>query len=364
MLTLVDRRRCRRYIFVSMLPVVLGLLLAGSPAGSAVPARTDEPLALQATLALLTADLPGAQIDAAASHGTVELRGRAVSAAQKTKAEAVTRAVPGVKAVRNDVRVIAASPAPPVTDADLRTRLGRSVRAGDGVIDVVGVNAGRVTLRGDADTPALVRALRIVRDTTGVRSIALVRAPPAPVAPAALPAPPRPDTASRAMPDAWVTLRAKLALFAARGVHGFRVGVTTEAGRVELRGRVESIEERARAEQAVRTVKGAREVVNALEVWAAPKPPLTPDQQDAEIKRLVRQKLAADGSMNGIAVSDVRQGTVVLHGKAGLAETLRAIAIATSVPGVRGVNSQVQAPESDYSRESRSAGSAGGGGLL
>src|SRR5262245_24380490 len=66
--------------------------------------------------------------------------------------------------------------------------------------------------------------------------------------------------------DAWITTRAKMALLATEGLRGGTINVDTVNGRVTLHGRVRTADEKTKAEDAVRTVDGVKDVRNILQV--------------------------------------------------------------------------------------------------
>ncbi|MGD9765866.1 MAG: BON domain-containing protein [Candidatus Binatia bacterium] len=148
-------------------------------------------------------------------------------------------------------------------------------------------------------------------------------------------------------PDAWVTTKAKLALLTTEGVSSTDVNVDTTDGKVTLHGTVGSEQEKARAEKAVRDVKGVKEVRNMLAVV----PPAKQDAvaaKDDQVKEQVERALAADKSLadSSIKVSSVNNGAVVLSGTANsMSDHLTAVEDARRVPGVRRVASEIKSPD-------------------
>jgi len=67
-------------------------------------------------------------------------------------------------------------------------------------------------------------------------------------------------------PDAWITAKAKVALFTSKDVRSTAINVDTTDGRVTLQGKVSSAEEKAKAESTVRGITGVKEVRNLLQV--------------------------------------------------------------------------------------------------
>ncbi len=148
-------------------------------------------------------------------------------------------------------------------------------------------------------------------------------------------------------PDAWITAKAKIALFTTKDVSSTAINVDTMDGRVTLQGKVGTPDEKAKAEDAVRKITGVKEVRNLLQV--------VPERQekavrtsDNELKKHVEKTLKDDRSLakSSISVQSVNAGVVVLAGKASSTEAhLRAIEDARSVPGVLQVSSEIESPD-------------------
>ena len=146
--------------------------------------------------------------------------------------------------------------------------------------------------------------------------------------------------------DAWITTRAKMALLATEGLHGGTINVDTVNGRITLHGRVRSADEKARAEDAIRTVDGVKDVRNILQVVGGYRERLV-RRADAEIRDEVEKALRTDRALAGsrIAVRSVNDGVVLLAGRATtMSEHLRAMGDAARVTGVRRVASEIQSP--------------------
>jgi osmotically-inducible protein OsmY len=136
-----------------------------------------------------------------------------------------------------------------------------------------------------------------------------------------------------------------MALLAAEGVPGSRIHVDTTDGRVTLFGSVASAAERAKAEEVAGGIDGARAVRNLIAVAEVPE---RADVPDAELRQAVDRALDGDAALAGakIEVRSVESGVVTLAGRADtLSEHRRAIDTAADVPGVKRVESEVQAPD-------------------
>lgn len=163
-----------------------------------------------------------------------------------------------------------------------------------------------------------------------------------------------PLAAQAAVPDAWITTKAKLAVLSTVGTAGTSIHVDTVDGLVTLHGAVASAEEKAKAEEAARKIDGVKKVRNLLQVVSA-KEEKAVAASDSEIERQVRNALQRDQILkneSGIKVQSVNKGTVLLAGKASSLSThLRAIEAARAVPGVRTVASEIESPDSKMVRE-------------
>ena len=153
--------------------------------------------------------------------------------------------------------------------------------------------------------------------------------------------------AGAATPDAWITAKIKLALLTTEGVSGTAIKVDTVAGQVTLYGKVNSAEEKAKAETIARKVEGVQGVRNLLQV-VAPQHEKAMQVSDDDLKQRTEQALQADPSLksSNITVQSVNQGVVLLGGTAKtLSAHLRAVELAAEVPGVRRVASEIQSPD-------------------
>jgi osmotically-inducible protein OsmY len=148
-------------------------------------------------------------------------------------------------------------------------------------------------------------------------------------------------------PDAWITTKAKIALLTTEGVHATSVNVDTLDGRVTLHGKVQSADEKAKAEEAVRNISGVKDVRDLLAIVPEANQQTVSDKDDV-VKDRVTQALQNDASLkqSSITVQSVNQGVVLLSGKAAtLSDHLHAVQVATQVPGVKRVASEIQSPD-------------------
>ena len=174
--------------------------------------------------------------------------------------------------------------------------------------------------------------------------------------------------AGAAMPDAWITAKTKLALLTTEGVSGTAIKVDTILSRVTLHGKVSSAEEKAKAETVAQKIDGVQSVRNLLQV-VAPQHEKAVQVSDDLLKPQIERALQADPSLksSAITVQSVNQGVVLLGGTAKtLSAHLRAVEVASGVPGVRRVASEIQSPDTLADREiwrERTPPSAGSGAL-
>jgi hyperosmotically inducible protein len=150
-----------------------------------------------------------------------------------------------------------------------------------------------------------------------------------------------------APPDAWITVKTKLALLTTEGVRGTAVNVDTVLGKVTLHGKVRSAEEKANAESVAKKIEGVQEVRNLLQVVASEREKAIQLSDDA-IRQRIEKTLKADSSLkdSSISVQSVNKGVVLLAGTAKtLSAHLRAVETVAWVPGVERVASEIKSPD-------------------
>lgn len=155
-----------------------------------------------------------------------------------------------------------------------------------------------------------------------------------------------PFKAAIAAPDPWLTGMVKVALLS-QLPSGFGVDVDTFDGRVTLHGKVGSELERVDAERLARGVNGVRAVRNLLQVVPTNRRSVV-EVADGRLVQRVAAKLSGDRALSNssIAVKSVNAGVVLLNGKARtLSDHLRALELASRVPGVQRVASEIVSPE-------------------
>jgi hyperosmotically inducible periplasmic protein len=145
-------------------------------------------------------------------------------------------------------------------------------------------------------------------------------------------------------PDAWLTMKTKIALMTAEGIGTSDLNVDTVQGVVTLHGKVATEGDKARAEAVARRVDGVQDVKNLLQVVprAAAK---VVERGDDQLKDAVVAAFKANPGVSdsGITVQSVNKGVVLLAGRtASLQAHLDAVRVARAVPGVKRVATEVQ----------------------
>ena len=145
-------------------------------------------------------------------------------------------------------------------------------------------------------------------------------------------------------PDAWVTIKTKIALMTTEGVSTKDLNVDTVNGVVTLHGKVATEAEKAKAENVARGIEGAKQVKNLLQVVPSAQRAVV-DRSDDLIKKGVEAAFNANRRVNtsGIKVASVNQGVVLLSGKTKSLEAyLESVEVANAVRGVRRVSTEVE----------------------
>src|SRR5438045_8163697 len=75
-----------------------------------------------------------------------------------------------------------------------------------------------------------------------------------------------PAGAGAAVSDSWITAKTKVALMTSKGISSSAINVDTVDGVVTLHGKVNSTDEKAKAESEARNINGVKEVRNLLQV--------------------------------------------------------------------------------------------------
>jgi osmotically-inducible protein OsmY len=142
--------------------------------------------------------------------------------------------------------------------------------------------------------------------------------------------------------DAWVTAKAKIAMFGDERVRARRVTVETNNGEVTLRGKVDSEKSKVAAEEDVRDVEHVINVRNELQV-VPPSERATVDTNDKAIAQKVDQRLRSDPRLKTAKISArVDDGIVTLTGEAdNLGLSSYASEALSDVPGVRAVRNDL-----------------------
>ena len=140
-------------------------------------------------------------------------------------------------------------------------------------------------------------------------------------------------------PDAWLTMKAKIALMTTENLSTSDLNVDTVQGVVTLHGKVPT-----QAEAEARRIDGVKDVKNLLQVVPESARKVV-ERADDQIRDAVVAAFKANKRVNdsGIKVQSVNKGVVLLAGKTDSLEAhLDAVQLANAVSGVRRVASEVQ----------------------
>ncbi len=145
-------------------------------------------------------------------------------------------------------------------------------------------------------------------------------------------------------PDAWVTMKTKVALITTDGVDTQDLNVDTVNGVVTLHGKVATEAEKLKAEKVALGIEGTKEVKNLLQVVPQARRAIV-ERSDEAIKESVEAAFKANRRVDdsGIKVASVNQGVVLLSGKTRSMDAhLESVEVANAVRGVRRVSTEVE----------------------
>jgi hyperosmotically inducible protein len=151
-------------------------------------------------------------------------------------------------------------------------------------------------------------------------------------------------------PDAWITMKTKIALMTTDNVTTSDLNVDTVHGIVTLHGKVPIEAEKVKAERVARGIDGVKEVKNLLQVVPAARRTVV-EAADNTIKEGVEAAFKANRRVadSGIKVASVNKGVVLLSGKtSSLQAHLEAIQVADAVKGVKQVSTEVRVSDSSH----------------
>jgi osmotically-inducible protein OsmY len=145
-------------------------------------------------------------------------------------------------------------------------------------------------------------------------------------------------------PDAWITMKTKIALMTADDVNAADLNVDTVNGVVTLHGKVPSEAEKNKAERVASKLEGVKSVKNLLQIVPNSRREIV-DRADKDVKDAVETAFQANRRVadSGISVQSVNKGVVLLAGRTTSIEShLEAVQVAYAVKGVRRVATEVQ----------------------
>ena len=325
------------------------LVWSVSPASAWVP---DAWITVKVKTALLVGEggaAGGVNVDT--TDGRVTLDGTVESPAARRRMGQAARAVDGVRAVRNRLRIARrAAPSPAPAAAVARADVARVLAARPALakVRVVSVEGDTIVLAGEVEGATdHLEALRAVRRLPGIRRVwSEVTVTGVPDAVDIVDGRELEDGGrglADAAADVWLTTEVKLRLLADDRVPALAVNVDTTNGAVTLFGAVPSVEARAAAVATARGVAGVRSVSDHLEI-VPPVRAAAVAAHDAELTTAVRARIAARRELTPAVVHvAVENGVVRLTGTAPTRHhRLVAATAAGEVAGVRAVIADLQ----------------------
>lgn len=207
-------------------------------------------------------------------NGKATLTGKVDESVNKDLAKQIALGVSGIKEVDNQIVVQQDYVAPAasstrsygeaIDDATITATVKSKLlwsKSTDGLTADVDTNRGRVTLKGTADSKdAKALAGRLALNSRGVESVdnQLVVTPKKPTV--ADSAKSSAKEAEQDISDSWITTKVKSTLMYSSNVSGSDIDVSTSAGVVTLKGKVDSGAERALAIELADNVRGVKSV--------------------------------------------------------------------------------------------------------
>ncbi|HAM36176.1 MAG TPA: hypothetical protein DEB40_02395 [Elusimicrobia bacterium] len=155
-----------------------------------------------------------------------------------------------------------------------------------------------------------------------------------------------PASAQSAMSDSWITAKIKMSMAADGRVKGRQVNVDTENGRVMLRGKVDTQEAKAAAEEITKGIENVKEVKNELQVVPLSRREAA-EVKDEVITARVKKSFSKDRALRkadiGVMTND---GVVSLTGEVpDLPTSAKASWDAWKVSGVKSVKNDLTLKE-------------------
>jgi len=339
----------RRIVSLASSLFVMGAALVAD----AETSPSDEWITAATRMALVRAQaVEGRAIGTDTEDGVILLHGMVGSQAEKTRALAITRRIPGVEGIRDALSVVPWEEQREIalSDALVAGRVAMALSYEEALfgspIEVHAVGDGIAVLSGEVSEPDLHRrAIEVTAGVDGVRRVvSLVRSPDAradarlwdETAPAV--AVEEPSGFRAALSDAWIQSRLKWRLLMEPGLSPTDVDIDTQQGIVTLFGIVSSPEAKLAAQQRALAVDGVLFVQNDLQV-VPPSVAETVASVDADLEREVEQRIEGQQLEEADISVDVRNATVRLKGTVESDhDRMKAILVAAATRGVRGVS--------------------------
>jgi len=146
--------------------------------------------------------------------------------------------------------------------------------------------------------------------------------------------------------DAWLTAKAKIAMFADARVKGSEIAVESTQGAMMIRGKVDSDAAKQAAETIAKGIDGVKSVKNDLQVVAPAKREAIDDKDEAITTR-VKAQIDKDAHLKQSGIrTQTNAGVVSLSGEVSdLMTSAQASWTAWQVPGVKAVQNDLTVKE-------------------
>jgi hyperosmotically inducible protein len=154
--------------------------------------------------------------------------------------------------------------------------------------------------------------------------------------------PSKSSTAKKAVKDSWLTAKTKIALVGDGRVKGRQINVETQKGVVMLRGKVDTDDAKAAAEETAKGIEGVKSVKNELQV-VPPSQREAVEEKDDTITDRVKREINKDGKLKKANI-DVKTnaGVVSLTGEVSdITSSAKASWTAWKVLGVKSVKNDL-----------------------
>ena len=303
-------------------------------------------------------------------NGELTITGQVPREDLKTKAQDIAKTVTGLKGIQNNVEIGGKeAPKKELTDDNLRDELEEKMAFDHQLKDVplmVQVKDGKATITGMVPSEDIRKKVSTLADTvsgmTGVDNQLKVQEMKGAAAPkdakpkvAAEAEPAQPpkgagpkDTDHGATPseprsDTAMSMELKTKILADNQLNGYDIEVDVKNAVINMAGTVPNDEMKRKAERLAKTVAGAKNVENLLQVTNEPVPPAE-KRSDIAIKAELKAKLLADSELSGWKTKvEVNNGIVTVNGTVESEQARKkTTTLAETVAGVKEIRNDLQ----------------------